>query len=147
MNQETNAASRSSFVLPALILALAFAAMSYISLVVFHNFPFSMDEYNNDYQAEIFAQGKTHLEVPEALAPLKELYMVHQDEKLFSKYAPGYALLLAAGKSLGIPAGLVNPLLSVVTLLLVFLIAKELTSEKNAILVLALLAFNPYFLG
>lgn len=117
-----------------------------ISYYVFYDYPRSMDEYAYHYQAQIFAQGKHYLSLEPWQQHLKELYMVVYDNKLFSKYAPGWSFILSTGFIAGDPA-LVNPLITGLTALFLFLTIAKLTSPKAAFLTSALLMSNIYFLG
>lgn len=128
------------------VLVAAFAALVYIAYVPFHDFPFTMDEYNYWYQAEIFSRGRLYVPMPAATRPLAETYMVHHAGKLFSKYAPGFPFLLMFGALCGL-TGIINPLLSVAALLLLYLSAKELAGRWAACAAVLLMAANPYFLG
>ena len=74
-----------------------------------------MDEYGYLYQAKIFSQGKLYVQASEIFRPFKEMYMVLQDNKLFSKYPPGFPLVLSIGALIDL-TGLINPLLATITL-------------------------------
>lgn len=133
----------------ALALAIAGGAlvvMLVIAYGVFRAHPFCMDEYGYVYQAEIFAQGKTHLEAPAELESLRELYVIWHDGKLFSKYPPGFSMVLAVGVKLGAPAA-INPLLGAVTLLLLYVVVLRLTDKRTALIAQLVLATNPFFVA
>jgi 4-amino-4-deoxy-L-arabinose transferase-like glycosyltransferase len=125
---------------------IAFAILAYISLAVFQDYPFSMDEYNYLYQAKIFDTGRLYLEADSELRGLFETHMVFHSGKLFSKYPPGFSLLLLGGIKLAVP-GLVNPLLSVGTLFLIYVFGAELVGRKFSFMAVILIAGNAYFLG
>jgi hypothetical protein len=136
---------RSSSVVLILLLAASFAFLSYLSLVVFRNYPFCMDEYNYWYQAKIFASGHRYLSIQKELYPLVEKFMVLTDGKLFSRYTPGWPVLLTIGTLLGVP-GLVNPLLSVLCLWLIYKLVATYLGRNYALFTVLLLATNSYFL-
>jgi hypothetical protein len=129
-----------------IFILIGFAVLSYVSLVVFRDYPFCMDEYNYLYQAKIFASGHLYLKTDSQLSDLFETFMIFKDSKLFSKYPPGCSLLLLLGVKLGIP-GLINPLLSVATMLLIYLLGAKLVGRKFSLLALLVIASNIYFLG
>lgn len=131
---------------PLAIAACAFVVMLAIAYGVFRAEPFCMDEYGYLYQAEIFAGGDTHLEQPPALEPLRELYVEAHDGKLFSKYPPGFSMVLAIGVELGVPFA-INPLLGAITLLLLYVVVRRLAGERAAIAAQLILATNPFFVA
>jgi 4-amino-4-deoxy-L-arabinose transferase-like glycosyltransferase len=130
----------------ATLLVLIFITLGLISYFTFHNFPYSYDEYNFLYQAKIFSQGKIFIEVPEILRPFKETYMILNDDKLFSKYPPGFSLILTIGVLLNIP-GLINPLVAVLTLTITYFFTKSFLGPKYGLLSVIIMSTTPYFLG
>jgi len=128
------------------MLLMAFTAYSLISYCVFDNYPMSMDEYNYWYQAQIFASGKTHLSVEGLPGALKEGYMIWADGKAFTKYGPGFSLILSLGVMVGVP-GLVNPFLAALTLLFLFLLVRSFVGTRYGLIVLLLAATSPSFWG
>jgi hypothetical protein len=105
-----------------------------------------MDEYNYLYQAKIFATGHLWLNASQKVHDLFENYMIFSNGKLFTQYSPGFSLLLLPGVKLGIP-GLINPLLSVITLVFLYLLCAEFVGSFLSILAVSLVASNIYFLG
>jgi 4-amino-4-deoxy-L-arabinose transferase-like glycosyltransferase len=140
-----NCGTKTKTVLAAL-LVLIFIILGLISYVTFHNFPYCYDEYNYLYQANIFSQGKIFLEVPEVFRPFKERYMILNDSKLFSKYPPGFSLILAIGVLLKIP-GLINPLIAVLTLIILYSFTKSFLGPKYGLLSVIIISTTPYFLA
>ncbi len=133
------------FILGLLLIAV-FSVLSFVSLHIFGAYPFSMDEYNYLYQAQIFATGHTFIHASEKLHDLFELYMVYDNGKLFTKYPPGMSLLLLPGVKLGVPA-LINPLISVISLIFIYLLCAEFAGSFIAFLTAVLIACNVYFIG
>jgi hypothetical protein len=133
---------------PALAIMLAsFVLQLCVSYGVFRGFPFCMDEYGYWYQAELFARGSTHLTAPDdALSPLKELYVVWHDGKVFSKYPPGFSLVLSLGSLIGAPAA-VNPTIAAITTLLLYIATLRLVGRPYAIAAQLLLATSPFFVA
>jgi len=130
----------------AILLILIFITLALITYFPFHNYPYCMDEYNYLYQAKIFAKGKLFIEVPEKFESFRELYMVLKDNKLFSKYPPGFPLVLSIGALLNI-TGLINPLVALITLITLYFFVKTLLGTKYGLLSVILMSTTPYFLG
>jgi len=130
----------------AILLILIFITLALIAYFPFNNHPYSMDEYNYLYQAEIFSQGKLFIETSEIFRPFKETYMIIKEHKLFSKYPPGFSLILSFGVLLNI-TGLINPLIATVTLIVLYLFVKSLLGPKYGLLSVILMSTTPYFLG
>jgi 4-amino-4-deoxy-L-arabinose transferase-like glycosyltransferase len=70
---------------------------------------------------------------------------VINDGKFYSKYSPGWPFFLMFGFLIGIPM-VVNLIFSLSSIVVVFLIAKELFSERIAKIAILLMAVSPYFL-
>ena len=129
-----------------LLILAVFAVLSYVSYRVFDNYPFCSDEYNYLYQAKMFASGHLWVNADQKAHDLFENYMILSNGKLFSKYPPGFSLLLLPGVKLGI-TGLINPLISTITLIFLYLLCAEFVGSFFSILAVSLVAANIYFLG
>ena len=108
------------------------------------NFPNSGDEYAMQLSARLFSQGRLSappLEPREFFTP----YQVINDHRLYGKYPPGWPALLSGGMKLGVP-WLVNPLLGLLTLIILHRTARDHYTIETANLSLFLVAGNPYFL-
>lgn len=95
--------------------------------VAWHN----IDSISYFIQARIFSSG--HINVPSH--PLKDFFSTRfclNDGKYFSKYFPGWPLLLSLGVSLGAP-WILNPLLGFLTAFLIYRIGKELYDGDTGI--------------
>ncbi|MDY7038567.1 MAG: glycosyltransferase family 39 protein, partial [Thermodesulfobacteriota bacterium] len=129
-----------------IFLIVIFVILVLVAYLPFHNYPYSMDEYNYLYQAKIFSEGKLFLEVPEIYQPFKEMYMILMDNKLFSKYPPGFPLILSLGVLLNI-SGVINPFIAAITLVIIFYFVRSFIRTKYAMLTVGLLATTPYFIA
>ena len=111
--------ARQRLLLASLFLAQALFAYACVA----QRYPISGDDYSYLYQAELFAQGRLYAESPlyderHPLHPCIAVNCLRDDGgRRFSKYAPGWPLLLAAGAVLGMP-WLVGPLLGAALLYL-----------------------------
>ena len=128
------------------LLLLFLALYGFVSYFPFHNYPFCMDEYNYLYQAQIFAKGSLYLDVPEKFAPFRERYVILENGRLFSKYPPGFPVLLSFGVLLQLP-GLINPLVAVATLLVLYCFVTTFFERIYGLLAVVLMATTPYFLA
>ena len=55
-----------------IIFFCSFLLLAYVSLVVFMDYPFCMDEYGYWYQADMLTHGKPYVESPIEKKPLSE---------------------------------------------------------------------------
>jgi hypothetical protein len=92
-------------------------SVSYFSL---QQFPNSSDEYVYLYQADILREGKLW----DASHPVEKSFAFNhiavKDRVTVGRFPPGWPLILAVFTSMGIQASLVNPVLSIVTLILFY---------------------------
>ena len=130
----------------AAIIFAGFVVLYYVSRVIFCDYPACMDEYNYLYQAKIFASGHMYVHADSKLKDLFETWTVFTNGKLFSEFPPGFSAILSLGVKLGLP-GIINPLLSAGTLLLIYFIGAELSGSLFSLLALFLIITNGYFLG
>lgn len=87
---------------PALCLA-AFLAGALISARFFERAPRSEDEVAYAFQAKVFASGRLAVPTPENHLSFWTPFVVDHRGARFSKYPPGWPLLLAVGYRLGNP--------------------------------------------
>ena len=132
---------RAQWAIVSLCLA-AFVATAIIAQVVLHDFPFSEDEFSTLYQARLFAGGRLAADVTDEAFALNQMVL---DGKLYSKYEPGWPLLLAAGVIAGLP-WLVNPLIGAATLWAIYALGRRLFGEHVALGAAAVCALSPFFL-
>ena len=132
--------------LAGIFLVTIFTILVGISYITFHNFPYSVNEYSYLYQAKILSKSKLFIEVSEVFRPFKETYMVLKDGKLFSQYPPGFPLILAIGVVLNVP-GLINPLIAILTSLVMYCFVQSILNKKYALLASLLMSTTPYFLA
>lgn len=119
-----------------------------LNLLVYERHPHVPDEVLYIFQARYFASGQLTVPappVPEAFS----FYMIpYRSAQWYSPFPPGWPAVLALGTLLGVP-WLVNPLLSGLNVLLIFLLLRELYGSGTARMAALLLAASPWhiFLG
>lgn len=114
---------RRAFVAAAVVVALASGVWAH--RVVARGVPDVPDELGYLHTARTFAHG--HLTAPSPPAP-EFFYVswgVHDHDRWYAVFPPGYGVLLAAGEVVGAP-GWVNPLLGAALVLVLFLLAEDL---------------------
>lgn len=128
-----------------LSLLVLFAVLSSLvmSRQVFENLPHLEDEVAYLFQAKVFAHGDITAPVVNPRNAFWQPFVIDHDNGLrFSKYSPGWSLLLAAGVAVGMPA-LVNALLAGLTVLVTYRIGRETFSRETGLAAAALMAFSP----
>lgn len=116
----------------------------YTTHVTFQGFPYSPDEYSYQISAGLFSTGRLSVPSPEPRAFFDTANIVNNGI-YYGKYPPGWPLLLAVGKILNLEWW-VNPFLSLLTLALLFVMARNLVSPQVANIAMALTLFCPYFI-
>ena len=133
----------------ALVIAFfTLAAGVIISRTVFERLPHLEDEYAYLYQAKIFAGGHVYVVRNEPVAYLWQPFVLQPDagddgiQKRFGKYTPGWPLLLSVGVLLGEP-WFINPILAMLSVLVVYRLGKEIFDEPVGLVSALLLAICP----
>jgi 4-amino-4-deoxy-L-arabinose transferase-like glycosyltransferase len=130
-----------SLLLPVLVVNAVLSL--YTAVVTLRIFPNASDEYSYLVQAQLFASG--NLSVPSPQKPeFFDFDNIVNNGRFFSKYPPGWPLLLSVGAALGAP-WIVNSLIGAVTLGLLHLTARKHFSVQAANLVLLMLTCSPFF--
>jgi 4-amino-4-deoxy-L-arabinose transferase-like glycosyltransferase len=123
------------------------AATSAVSWRVLGHFPHDVDNVARVYQAKMLANGRLSVETPPVVGVFHAYAMIHlEDGRSFAKYEPGAALVLAAGRRLTGVAWGVGPLLSTLTVILLYGALRCWYSRRTARLAVLLLALSPFFL-
>jgi hypothetical protein len=116
------------------VIALAIGA-----LVVYHDYPLSMDEYAAVFQSKVFASGTVAAHLPRDLVDwlvvrgFNGTFLIASSENgtIIEAYWPGFALLLAPFQFLTVP-WLCNASLSGLSVFLIYWITQEITADKRA---------------
>lgn len=115
------------------------AAFGAGAIFVYHDYPFSMDEYAAVFQAKIFASGQLFARLPPSVLNWlvvpgfngSFLVASHLSGHAIEGYWPGFALLLAPFEFLGIP-WLCNAVLAGLAVYLIFRITLTISGEARA---------------
>jgi hypothetical protein len=121
---------------------IALTSVGLISLgtvVVYHDYPFSMDEYAAVFQSKIFASGQLFVQLPRDLVDwlvvrgFNGSFLIASPEtgRTIEHYWPGFALLLAPFEFFKVP-WLCNASLAGLAILLIYWITKEITGDRHA---------------
>ena len=117
-----------------------------ISFLVFEHFPRDVDNVAKIYQAKTFISGRLYVHVPPGVESFQPYAIVAANNKFFSKYNPGSSIVYALwGKITNIMWG-INPLLSGLTLVLLYFILKPWYGEAIARLSVILACVSPFFI-
>jgi hypothetical protein len=123
-----------------IVIALAtVAALAVGALLVYHDYPLSMDEYAPVFQSKVFASGAVAAHVPPDLVDWlvvrgfngSFLIASPQTGKVIEAYWPGFALLLAPFQFLAVP-WLCNASLSGLSVFLIYWITREISADRRA---------------
>lgn len=141
---------RISIVLKADILALAICLIALgttavIARDILEGIPHVQDSVAYLFQAKIFALGRFYAPLPLFPQFFRHEFILQEGGKWFSKYPPGWPLVLAIGVIVGLP-WVVNPLLAAFTLFLIYLLGKEFYSPRIGLLAAFLGLSSPFFL-
>ena len=116
----------------------------FISLYIFDGVPGYLDSCVYMFQARMFANGMLFATPP----PEPEFFHYTQtiiSDKWYAVYPPGYPAILALGVLFGI-SWLVNPLLGALTIVCIYLLAKELYGDNTAKLSSVLACASSFFI-
>jgi hypothetical protein len=114
-------------------------ALALGALVLYHDYPLSMDEYAAVFQSKVFALSAVAARVPPGLVDWLVVrgfngnFLVASPEsgRVIEAYWPGFALLLAPFQFLNVP-WLCNASLSGLSVFLIYWTTHEITSDRRA---------------
>lgn len=130
----------------ALLLAVTgFLASALVTQNTFEGIPHIEDEVAYVWQARLLAEGKLKISTPPNPKSLIVPFIVDYQGERFSKYPPGWPLVLSMGIQLGMRAW-VNPLLAGLGVWLTYLLGKRHFSQLAGLLAAGLTASSPFFL-
>jgi len=127
------------------LLAATLPAYLLLEWFVFHRLPLSADEFSYLYQAKIFSSGKLSVSAHPVQEFFTSAFIAHKDGRLFSIMPPGWPLLLAPWTWIH-ASWCVNPILSSLCVVLLFLLGKAMFNRTIGFLAAFLMAVSPFFL-
>ncbi len=127
---------------------LLLLVVSHFSLIAMRFEPAfaSPDAHGYYYQAKLLAEhGKTSFEAQSPIQAIGVHWLVTDDERFFSRYPPGFSMVLAIVHKMGGPIAAlwVNPVLTSLSLLLLFFLCRPWLGDWYALGAATLLALNP----
>jgi len=141
--QFIKALSVNKFSLPAFLL-LAFLGLVYIVVIVYQKYPLNTDEFDYLFQAKTFLKGRWFNPAP--LHNFDFFGIVHSNDKWFSRYPPGWPFALCLGLFFHIPSWIVNPIVSTVSLWVLYLLGNLLYSRAVVLAAIIFIISSPFFL-
>ena len=124
--------------------AICVLVCCFISWRIFNGAPGFTDSCAYMFQAHLFAQGNLSAPLPPE-PDFFEVPNVLVKNKWYSQYPPGHPALLALGVLFGIPWA-VNPILGALTIICIYMLAKELYGDGIAKLSAVLASASSFFL-
>ncbi len=130
----------------ALLLSLAAIAASYlVAELVFERIPHIEDEMAFVWQAQVYARGQVAIPSPPHPNIMMTPFVVDYHGQRFSKYPPGWSVVLAFGYLLGARAW-VNPLLAGLAVWLTYRLGQKVFNPAVGLLAAFLTLLSPFFL-
>lgn len=129
-------------VILASVFALVFCGL--FSALVFERVPHVNDENAYLFQAKLFRSGRLTTASPCGREFFDFPHIINNG-KQYSIYPPGFPLLLAFGLAVQAP-WLINPALAALSVLLLFLLGREIYSRSVGVSAAVLAAISPWFL-
>ena len=121
-------------------IALATAAVLAVgALLIYHDYPLSMDEYAAVFQSKVFAAGTVAAKLPPDLVDwlvvrgFNGSFLVASPEtgRVIEAYWPGFALLMAPFQFFAVP-WLCNAVVSGLSVFLIYWITREISGDSRA---------------
>lgn len=112
---------------------------------VYEQIPHVEDEFAYVWQAQVFANGQMYLQSPPHADQLAVPFIIDYNGIRFSKYPPGWSLLLSFGVLTNLTAW-INPILAGIAVWLTFRLGQKIFNKNIALLASFLLLTSPFFL-
>jgi hypothetical protein len=128
----------------AALFGLTFPAYLLLEWFVFQRFPATPDEFAYVFQAKILATGSVTAPAHPLQAFFTSAFIAESDGRLFSIMPPGWSFFLAPWVRAGLP-WVANPLLSSLSVLLLFWIGAAVYNRTIGCAAAVLMAVSPFF--
>lgn len=119
-----------------------FLTTNIVSLFVFEQMPHVQDSVAQLFHAKIFASGNLTAPAPAEPEFFEYLQMIMTD-RWYSQYPPGHASLLAVALLAGVP-WILNPLLGSLSILLLYVLARDLYGDETGRITVVLGLLSPF---
>lgn len=143
-NQNTPQPYKFHHVIALSLVFFSFFMSAFISRTVFDRLPHLEDEMAYVYQARVFAGGNVVIDRPEPWTAFWQPFVIGYAEtgNAFSKYTPGWSLILAIGVMFG-QMWVINAFLAGLTVALIYRLGSEVFSPDVGMIAAGLVAFSP----
>ena len=143
ISKSINKLSESHYVL-IIAVVIIFITTNIISFLIFEHIPHVQDSICQLFNAKIFLSGKLYASPPVHKEFFRFLYII-DDNKWYSQYPPVHSFLLMLGLLFQAP-WLINPVLGILSAVVLYKISRNIYDLKNANLSLILFTFSPFFI-
>ena len=130
----------------AVIFVLYFLINCLAAYFIFETAPVFMDSVSYINQAKIFSTGRLYAPTPLSVDHFCIPTDVAQDGKWYSRYPPGFSLILTLGIMFKLPLWIVNPILASLSLIVIYILGRELYNKRIGIYASILAFFSPFLL-
>lgn len=120
-------------------------SMALIAVWTTRAFPNSADEYGYLFSAKTFLAGRLYNPMPAAYDLFSFSHIIGKDGKWVSQYQPGWPLMLAAGRGVGLPFWLIAPLCGGALLVALARLGVKDAGKLGACVAVCLVAVSPFF--
>jgi hypothetical protein len=127
----------------AVVLVFGLLSSALVSRVVLGGVPHNQDEVAMVFQAKVLAAGRLFADTPLLPEFFDHEYVLFDGPRWYGKYFAGPSLALVPGIWLGV-MWLVNPLLGAISILLTYVLGRDLLGEKIARVAALLMAVSPF---
>jgi len=138
--------ARPAWLLIAFLVGFAFAVPILISAFIFPVLSNNPDETVYLVQAKLLAQGRLFMEPNQYSEFFSPFFFFNDGDKIFSKYSPVHAAILAIGEMVAGSPRLSLGLLGAANLAVIWLLGRELYGRREGLIAAVVLAFSAWFL-
>lgn len=127
------------------LVGLALGSTLYVADAVLQRMPHVQDSVAYLFQAKTFALGRLAVPMPPDPDFFKHEFIVMDHGQWFSKYPPGWPMILALGVLAGAP-WVVNPICAALSIFLIYRLGAEIFRPRVGLIAAALGVASPFFL-
>jgi hypothetical protein len=136
----------SRFELLALLISFfAFGISLVVTYQIYEGVPHIEDEIAYAWQAKLYTRGNLTISSPPCPKCFLVPFVVDYEGQRFSKYPPGWPVVLSFGDLLGVRS-FINPFIAGLTVWWIYRLGKKILNEKIALLAAFLTSASPFFL-